>query len=163
MSAIKLRQASWDDLPAVCQLIQQAFAPLLSQLPSPPTALDETIASLTGHLSSGSQIFVAARQSRIVACLLVLPPENGCAEIKRVCTHPDLQGQGLGAALLDYAEQELQRQGVQQLKLSTRRRLPSNLQFYQRLGYEVSAQQPYPQGIEDERVTLSKPLAELVC
>jgi ribosomal protein S18 acetylase RimI-like enzyme len=161
MTATEFRLADWDDLPAVRLLLQEAFTPLASSLPSRPTALDETIASLTGHLASGSQIFVAARERRLVACLLVLPPEDGSAEVKRVCTHPDFQGNGLGSALLRHAEQQLRLQGVQQIRLSTRRRLPGNLQFYQRLGYQLAEKQPYPEGVDDERITLSKALSEL--
>lgn len=45
---------------------------------------------------------------------------------------------------MSHAEHQLSRQGVRKLKLSTRRRLPDNLRFYQRLGYSQSAIQPYP-------------------
>ncbi|QND86052.1 GNAT family N-acetyltransferase [Chromobacterium vaccinii] len=159
MSDTAFRLAGWDDLPAIRLLLQQAFTPLQEILPSRPTALDETIGSLTGHLASGSQIFVAERQGLPVSCLLVLPPDDGCAEVKRVCTHPDWQGHGLGSALMSHAERQLSLQGVQRLKLSTRRRLPDNLRFYQRLGYSQSAIQPYPAGIDDERIELSKTLA----
>lgn len=76
MSDTAFRLAGWDDLPAIRLLLQQAFGPLQTMLPSRPTALDETVASLTGHLASGSQIFVAERQGQPVACLLVLPPDD---------------------------------------------------------------------------------------
>ncbi|MEO9382549.1 GNAT family N-acetyltransferase [Chromobacterium phragmitis] len=159
MSDTGFRLADWNDLPAVCLLLQQSFGPLQAMLPSRPTALDETVASLTGHLASGSQIFLAERGGSPLACLLVLPPDDGCAEVKRVCTHPDWQGSGLGSALMSHAEAQLSRQGVRRLKLSTRRRLPENLRFYQRLGYSQSAVQPYPAGVDDERIELSKTLA----
>ncbi|WP_434628930.1 GNAT family N-acetyltransferase [Chromobacterium sp. CV08] len=159
MSDTAFRLAGWDDLSAVCLLIQQAFHPLQQRLPSRPTALDETVASLTGHLASGSQIFVAERQGLPVACLLVLPPDAGCAEVKRVCTHPDWQGRGLGSALLSHVEDQLLGQGVRTVRLSTRRRLPDNLRFYLRLGYTEDDRQPYPADIDDERITLSKALA----
>jgi GNAT superfamily N-acetyltransferase len=159
METIEFRLADWDDLPAVCHLIQQAFAPLAATLPSRPTALDETVTSLTGHLASGSQIFLAWQKWRLAACLLVLPPDDGCAEVKRVCTHPELQGLGLGSALLHHAEAQLRQQGVQRIRLATRRRLPGNLAFYQRLGYQEIARQPYAAEVDDERVVLSKQLA----
>ncbi|POZ61481.1 GNAT family N-acetyltransferase [Chromobacterium alticapitis] len=159
MNATEFRLADWDDLPAVCQLIHQAFGPLAESLPSRPTALDETVASLTGHLASGSQLFLAWQEQRLAACLLALPPEDGCAEIKRVCTHPELQGRGLGSALFQYAESQLRQQGILSARLATRRRLPGNLFFYQRLGYQEIARQPYEADIDDERVTMSKQLA----
>ncbi|UTH74498.1 GNAT family N-acetyltransferase [Chromobacterium sp. IIBBL 290-4] len=158
MTATVFRLADWDDLPALCQLIQLAFRPLASQLPSRPTALDETVASLTGHLASGSQIFLAEREGQLLACLLVLPPQNGLAEVKRVCAHPDWQGHGLGSALLEYSEKQLRKQGVEELILSTRRQLPGNLRFYQKLGYQEMERQPYPAGIDDERVVMRKNL-----
>ncbi|MGC0151159.1 GNAT family N-acetyltransferase [Chromobacterium vaccinii] len=158
MSDTAFRLAGWDDLPAVCLLIQQAFGPLQQRLPSRPSALDETVASLTGHLASGSQIFLAARERQLLACLLVLPPDAGCAEVKRVCTHPDWQGRGLGSALLNHAEDQLRDQGVRRVRLATRRRLPDNLRFYRQLGYLEVDRRPYSDGIDDERVMLSKAL-----
>ncbi|QEL54630.1 GNAT family N-acetyltransferase [Chromobacterium paludis] len=161
MDATEFRLADWDDLPAVCQLIQQAFGPLAESLPSRPTALDETVASLTGHLASGSQLFLASQARRLDACLLVLPPDDGCAEIKRVCTHPDRQGLGLGSALLRHAEAQLRAQGVIDLRLATRRRLPDNLAFYQRLGYVELERQPYADAVDDERVLMGKRIAAM--
>ncbi|AUH51937.1 hypothetical protein CXB49_14460 [Chromobacterium sp. ATCC 53434] len=159
MSETEFRLARNDDLPAVYLLIQQAFGPLQQRLPTRPTALDETVASLNGHLSNGCQIFLIAQGPRLLACLLVQPATVGCVEVKRLCTHPTWQGRGLGSALLTHVEGQLRRQGVRAIRLATRRRLPDNLRFYQHRGYLEHERRPYPVGIDDELVTLGKTLS----
>lgn len=158
LDTLELRAARGDELPAVLTLIALAFQPLAARLPSRPTALDETEDSLRQRLDAGGQVYIASRQDTPLACLITAPLNAAAVECKRVCTHPDWQGQGLGKRLMLHSEALLKQQGLIRIQLATRASMPANLRFYQALGYRIIAEEPYPAGIADLRIILEKQL-----
>ncbi|WP_227396208.1 GNAT family N-acetyltransferase [Jeotgalibacillus aurantiacus] len=53
------------------------------------------------------------------------------------CIHPDFQGQGLGAGMLQHLEKELKKQGIVSIFLLTADNSGAE-RFYKRQGYEVN-------------------------
>jgi GNAT superfamily N-acetyltransferase len=74
-----------------------------------------------------------------------------------VAVDPRRQGEGLGRALLDFAELEAARRGLGELRLYTNAAMTENIRLYGRLGwqeYDRSTEGPY------SRVYFCKPLTE---
>jgi GNAT superfamily N-acetyltransferase len=61
---------------------------------------------------------------------------QGCF-IVELDVHPNHGRQGIGSALVEACCQNAQQQGVSQVLLTTFRRVPWNIPFYRRLGFEV--------------------------
>lgn len=55
--------------------------------------------------------------------------------LDNVAVHPDAQGQGIGRALLDFAEAEARRRGIARLHLYTHAMMTANIAIYARLGW----------------------------
>lgn len=64
--------------------------------------------------------------------------------VRRVAVRPDLQGRGVGRALMEWSEAEARRRGHPEVRVGVRRALPGNLAFYRRLGFEVTGSHSHP-------------------
>lgn len=69
----------------------------------------------------------------LVACLVLLPKKNGDIRMRQVAVKPHLQGQGIGRALVEFAEQFARERGFTLMKLHAR---DTAILFYEKLGYE---------------------------
>lgn len=157
MSSFFIRDALPDDAASLWALQQAAYSPLASFLPSRPTALDENEAFLRHRLELVPCQVVVRVGGELVAAGRI----EGVAplgELKRIAVHPDRQSLGLGRKLVLALEDKARQLGFVRLRAGTRRRLPGNVAFYERLGYRIVAVEPYPAGIDDETVWLEKRL-----
>ncbi|TGE27306.1 GNAT family N-acetyltransferase [Hymenobacter metallicola] len=64
------------------------------------------------------------------------PCGPGQAQVRYMAVHPDYQGQGIGAALLQYLEEAARRQGLAECILHARE---AAVPFYTRQGYQLVA------------------------
>jgi putative acetyltransferase len=88
-------------------------------------------------LSAPEVVFAVARDAMGEACgcgAVVLM--DGYGELKRMYVHPRARGIGLGAALLEYLEQQALARGRELLRLETGIRQPEALRLYARAGYQ---------------------------
>ncbi|WP_224368205.1 GNAT family N-acetyltransferase [Hyalangium versicolor] len=156
MVSLLIRDARLDDAAAVRAVQQAAFLPLVPQLPSRPTALSEDEAFLRPFLESIPQRVVVAQvgEKLVGAGRVEGAPPTGA--LKRIAVHPDWQSHGVGRQVVIALEARARELGFLRLRAGTRRRLPGNRAFYERLGYRVVAIEPYPPGIDDETVWLEK-------
>lgn len=111
--------------------------------------LSDTLAQLTGSSGRASfdpgamqqpgSCFVMARdaQRRPVGCGAFRPLQPGVAELKRV--YALNSGQGIGAAIVQFLEQQACTQGYQAMWLETRKVNQRALAFYARQGYQPIA------------------------
>jgi len=83
------------------------------------------------------------------------PPRG---ELKRIAVLPAWQSRGVGRQLIEGLETNARQLGFARLRAGTRRRLPGNKAFYERLGYQVVAVELYPPGIDDHTVWMEKVL-----
>jgi GNAT superfamily N-acetyltransferase len=59
------------------------------------------------------------------------PPEG---QLKRIAVHPAWHSRGVGRRVVSALEAHARQQGFLRLRAGTRRRLPGNQTFYERLG-----------------------------
>ena len=157
-SDLLIRCATPDDAPTLWALQQAAFLPLSLHLPSRPTALDEDEhcwRTLIGQAPGQVAIGLLQGQAVVAGRFDGGPPVG---ELKRIAVHPAWQSQGFGRLLVLALEEHARQFGFSQLRAGTRRRLPGNQAFYQRLGYRQTGIEPYPAGIDDDTVWLEKRL-----
>ena len=62
---------------------------------------DETLQQESDYFTTWS----GDLDSELVACLVLLPKSEGYIRMRQVAVKPHLQGQGIGRALVDFAEQ----------------------------------------------------------
>jgi GNAT superfamily N-acetyltransferase len=82
--------------------------------------------------------------------------ESDPTKVQGVSRYPAWQSQGVGRQLVSALEANARRLGFLSVRAGTRRRLPGNTVFYERLGYRVVAVEPYPPGTDDHTVWLEK-------
>ncbi|WP_028109011.1 GNAT family N-acetyltransferase [Ferrimonas futtsuensis] len=82
-------------------------------------------------------MFAARQQDQYLGACLVLPGQNGAAEIVNLAVQPLSQGQGIGTALLRWTLEQLSAKGIHRVELGTGSFGPQ-LTFYQRLGFRVT-------------------------
>lgn len=66
-------------------------------------------------------------------------PEDSVLHIFETSVHYDHQKQGIGQALLAHAEEHARSRGLSELTLTTFRHVPWNAPFYEKLGFEILA------------------------
>jgi GNAT superfamily N-acetyltransferase len=64
--------------------------------------------------------------------------------VRRVAVLPELQGRGIGRALMAWAEQEAEARSLPAVTVGVRLALAENLAFYRRLGYEAVSEHSHP-------------------
>jgi GNAT superfamily N-acetyltransferase len=92
-----------------------------------------------------------------LAGTVLLRTEGDQLLVDNLAVDPARQGEGLGRALLDFAELEAGRRGLRSLRLYTNAAMTENIAMYGRLGweeYERTTEGPY------SRVYFRKPVTE---
>jgi len=121
----------------VHELTQAAFAGY-EALEPPSGASRETLESVRGDLETAGGA-LAWLDTRPVGCLrFVVAAQH--LHVRRVAVAPELQGRGIGRALMAWAEDQAGSRGLSRVTVGVRLSLPGNLAFYRRLGYEVIAE-----------------------
>jgi ribosomal protein S18 acetylase RimI-like enzyme len=92
-----------------------------------------------------------------VAGLIVLIPHDDHLLVENVAVEPARQGQGIGRALLDFAERRAAELGIPELRLYTHVKMTENQALYVRLGYR-EVERRTENGFE--RVFMSKPVGK---
>ncbi len=75
---------------------------------------------------------VCYRGDRLVGCLVLRPLAGGDVRMRQVAVVPELQGQGIGTALIEYAEALARKIGFRRMVLHAR---DTAVSFYEKLGY----------------------------
>lgn len=100
-----------------------------------PLGLDFTDEELAAE---ADQIhFAAFRDGVVVACLVFVVQPGGVYKMRQVAVRPELQGSGIGRALVDAAEAWARAQGGIAITMHAR---DTAIPFYERLGYSVEGQ-----------------------
>ncbi|MFZ0217256.1 MAG: GNAT family N-acetyltransferase [Candidatus Dormiibacterota bacterium] len=127
---VRLRRAVDTDVPALAALGRAAYAhyvPRIGHEPAPMTA-DYAAAVAAG------EVWVAEHDDRVVG-LVVLVPAVDHLLLENVAVNPDLQGAGVGTALLRLAEREAASRSLPAIRLYTNEAMTENLAYYPRRGY----------------------------
>jgi ribosomal protein S18 acetylase RimI-like enzyme len=127
---VEIRRALAAEAPAVAALVERAYAPWVPVIGRRPAPMDDDYALLIAH----EEVFVLARDGRL-AGILVLAVEPDHLWLDNVAVEPALKGQGLGRALLAFAEAEARRLGLPEIRLLTHQAMLANIALYARCGY----------------------------
>lgn len=130
---VTLRRATLEDVAALDVLQRAAFAWNRSVLGVEPLPL---LADYEDVVQS-KMCWLAEQEGRLVGALIV-EPEGEALLVWSIAVAPDLQNARLGRYLMAFAEQEARRQGLRAMTLYTGEKLKKNIDWYQRLGYEIT-------------------------
>ena len=131
--------------------VQEALTYDDADLPPLTQTLEELRAELADNLGC-----VAVREGRLVGAVRALR-DGPLLLIGRLAVAPDLQGEGVGSALLRAVEERGRAVGCREAELFTGSLSTANLRLYERLGYTETERVPTDGGVSE--VYLRKPLA----
>jgi len=141
---VEIRQAQLGDAEAVRQVVQEAFGEYREVVPVSLSALEETPEDLRRDVLAG-RVLVAVDGTEVVGTVRYeLKPD--VLYVGRLAVLPSYQGRGVGAALMGYVETLAPTLGRTRIQLATRQSVPSNVLFYERLGYKVTERVAHPRG-----------------
>ena len=87
-----------------------------------------------GALVDEGDVFVVP-DPQVVAVLVLRPDEGHALMVENVAVDPDRQGEGLGPALLEFAEAQAHERDLGELRLYTHELMTENIELYERLGW----------------------------
>jgi ribosomal protein S18 acetylase RimI-like enzyme len=145
-----IRRATADDLPAIRAVIDAAYARYLTRMDKRPAPMSRDY----GPSVDAGTTWVAGSP---ITAVLTLDPRDDHLYVENIAVDPSAQGGGLGRALMEFAEQEAARRGLNRMALVTHEVMTENQAIYARLGYieiERRAEDGY------RRIYMEKPLTD---
>jgi ribosomal protein S18 acetylase RimI-like enzyme len=127
---IALRTATQADVPRLTEIARAAYGHYVERIGAPPRPLTDDYADVVRDFD----VTVAERGSEVVGLLVLARTDEGVA-IDNVAVDPGRQGTGIGRALLEHAEAEARRAGMDSIVLYTHETMTENLDLYARIGY----------------------------
>jgi GNAT superfamily N-acetyltransferase len=144
-----LRRATPDDLPAIRALIDASYSRYLSRMDKRPAPM---LRDYGPSVEAGTTWVTGSP----LTAVLTLYPRSDHMYVENIAVDPSAQGRGLGRALMEFAEQEAARHGLNRMALVTHEVMTENQAIYARLGY-VEIERRTEDGYR--RIYLEKPLA----
>jgi GNAT superfamily N-acetyltransferase len=121
------------DARAVAGCVRSAYAHYVERIGREPAPMTADYAAL---IAAGEVWLIRAGEAgEEVAGVLVLRPQPPALLLENVAVAPDHQGEGLGRALMAFAEDHARAEGLGEIVLYTNERMTENLRFYPALGY----------------------------
>jgi N-acetylglutamate synthase-like GNAT family acetyltransferase len=138
---VKIRRASTSDVAAIRSLTHAVYAkwiPVIGRAPKPMTVdYDKAVVE---HWIDLAEIDGA------LAGLIETIPNNDHVFVENVAVAIAMQGQGLATQLLQHAESLARKHGLPEVQLATNQAFTSNLNFYEKRGYELYETKPFVLG-----------------
>src|ERR1700756_3972477 len=152
MDELRIRAATAADVPAIANIVDQAYRHYIARMDkSPGPMLDDYAA----RVSEGA-VWVL-EEAGVIAAIIVLLPAVNYLLLDNIAVSPARQGLGLGRRLLAFAEAEALRRGYSEIRLYTHQTMVENQRLYTSIGYEETGR-----GSEAgyDRVFMRKPLID---
>jgi GNAT superfamily N-acetyltransferase len=148
-----LRPARTGEAGTLHDLARTAYAPYVERIGREPAPMNADYEQLIadGHA------WLADAEGQVIG-FIVLVPANDYLLVENIAVTPQRQGLGVGAALLDFAEDRARVLNLPQLRLYTNAAMTENLEYYPRRGFAETHRRPQD-GFD--RVFFSKPVARL--
>jgi GNAT superfamily N-acetyltransferase len=131
--------AAWEMVRA---LILDAFAAMAGRIDPPSSALRLTAASMAADAAQGA-LLLAEQAGVPVGCAFVRP-KGDALYIGKLAVRPDLQGSGIGQALMAAARGEAGSRGLAILELQTRIELTETHAAFARMGFVKTGETAHP-------------------
>lgn len=77
----------------------------------------------------------AFEEEKMLGCCLLTKIDKDCIKLRQMAVQNNLQGRGIGASMMNYAENVARDAGYKKLTMHARK---SAIGFYEKLGYKVS-------------------------
>ena len=151
MDEPRIRAASTEDVPAIANIVDQAYRHYIARIGKPPGPMLDDYGA---RVSEGAVWVV--EEGTVLAAIIVLLPAPNYLLLDNIAVAPARQGSGLGRRLLSFAETEAVRRGYREIRLYTHRTMTENQRLYAAIGYQETGR-----GTEAgyERVFMRKRLA----
>jgi len=152
MDEPRIRAATSADLPAVQQIVEDAYRHYIPRIGKPPGPMLDDYAA---RISEGV-VWVIEEGSGVTG-IIVLIERADHLQLDNIAVVPRRQGSGLGRRLLAFAEAEARHRGYREIRLYTHRTMTENQRLYAAIGYQETGR-----GTADgyERVFMRKRLTE---
>ncbi len=148
--AFDLRLGVMSDEDAIRALTREAYAkwvPVIGREPKPMTA-DYAKALRENRFDL---LFVDGQLAALVETIA----EDDCLLIENLAVGPAWQGRGLGRRLMAQADRVAAELGFSKTRLYTNATFIENIQYYERLGYQIDREDAFPGGFVTH---MSKPV-----
>ncbi|MHC5009929.1 MAG: GNAT family N-acetyltransferase [Planctomycetota bacterium] len=132
-----------DSLEALTSLLREAYASLAAQ-GLHYVASRQTV-EITRRRLEGGECWVGEHEGRLVATYTLYPPGTGegpewyarpdVAKVGQLAVHPDRKGDGLGARLMDHAEDRARALGAREVAVDTAESAEDLIRWYASRGY----------------------------
>lgn len=129
--SVSIRAANPEDAEAIGAIVEQAFTPYIERIGVRPVPMDADYPQLI----AAGQTWVADAGADGVRGVLVLVPELDHLMLEIIAVHDDVRGLGVGAALMEFAEDRARELALPEVRLYTNELMWENLEYYPKLGY----------------------------
>jgi ribosomal protein S18 acetylase RimI-like enzyme len=131
MDEPRIRAATAADVPAIADIVDQAYRHYTDRMGKPPgPMLDDCAARVREGV-----VWVLEEEAAIAGIIVLLPTTNYLL-LDNIAVAPTRQGLGLGRRLLAFAEAEAMRRGYHEIRLYTHQTMVENQRLYASIGYE---------------------------
>src|SRR5712671_4051028 len=131
MDELRIRAATAADVPAIADIVDQAYRHYIARMGKPPGPMLDDYAA---RVSEGA-VWVLEERAVIAAIIVLLPTPNYLL-LDNIAVSPTRHGLGLGRRLLAFAEDEALRRGYREIRLYTHETMVENQRLYTSIGYE---------------------------
>src|SRR5467141_3924644 len=131
MDEPRIRAATAADVPAIAEIVDQAYRHYIARMDKPPgPVLDDYAARVL------EGVVWVLEEGAVIAGIIVLLPATDYLLLDNIAVSPARQGLGLGRRLLAFAEAEAVRRGYNEIRLYTHQKMVENQRLYASVGYE---------------------------
>ena len=127
----RIRAATAADVPAITEIVDQAYRHYITRMGKLPGPMLDDYAA---RVLEGA-VWVL-EEGAAVAGIIVLLPAPDYLLLDNVAVSPARQRSGLGRRLLAFAEAEASRRGYHEIRLYTHQTMVENQRLYASIGYE---------------------------
>ena len=129
MSAIRLALPT--DRAAIGRVVEAAYQPYIARIGRRPAPMDDDYAA---RIERGEAYVIEGAGG--ISGVLVLLADATEMLLDNIAVHPAAQGQGIGRALLDFADATAIARGCTAIRLYTNAAMIENVEIYRRRGYQ---------------------------
>jgi ribosomal protein S18 acetylase RimI-like enzyme len=131
MDEPRIRAATAADVPAITDIVDQAYRHYVDRMGKPPGPMLDDYAA---RVLEG--VVWVLEEGAVIAGIIVLLPTTDYLLLDNIAISPARQRLGLGRRLLSFAEAEALRRGYCEIRLYTHQTMVENQRLYASIGYE---------------------------
>jgi len=131
MDEPRIRAATAADVPAIADVVDQAYGHYVARMGKPPGPMLDDYAA---RVLEG--VVWVLEEGAVIAGITVLLPAMDYLLLDNIAVSPARQGSGLGRRLLAFTEAEALRLGYTEIRLYTHQTMVENQRLYASIGYE---------------------------